>query len=70
MQTRYFAPSIECEGCADSIQKALVRQPGVSQVAVDVPERTVTVEHDPEQVNAEELELLLDAIGFPASAAP
>ena len=69
MQTRYHAPSIECAGCADSIGKALGRQPGVSQVTVDVLEATVTVEHDPEQVNAEELELLLDAIGFPATAA-
>lgn len=66
METVFFAPDIECDACARSIAKVLTRQPGVEQVAVDVPAQTVTVRHDPAQAAPHALATLLDDAGFPA----
>ena len=66
METAFFAPDIACDACARSIVAVLTRQPGVEQVAVDVPAQTVTVRHDPSQAAPDALAALLDDAGFPA----
>ena len=65
MITTYKVPDIECDGCANSIKKALATQRGVQSVSVAVDEKTVTVEHDENQIDSKHLAELLDDIGFP-----
>ena len=66
MQTTFKAPDIECDGCANSIRRALGNVQGVSEVAVDVDAKTVQVTHEGSattQVVAD----ALDRAGFPAA---
>ena len=44
--TTVTAEGIVCGGCANSVKKALLAIPGVSDVGVEVPEKRVTVSHD------------------------
>ena len=59
--------AIECDACANSIQRALGRLAGVRQVAVDVESKTIGVEYDPAQVKESEIQERLALIGFPVS---
>jgi copper chaperone CopZ len=65
MTTTFHAPDIECDGCAASIKKALTGQPGIEQVSVSVPDKTVTVQFG-DAVTKERIAEQLDEIGFPA----
>ena len=40
------AEGLVCGGCANSVKKALLAVPGVSDVTVEVGEKRVTVSHD------------------------
>lgn len=62
--TTVVAPGIECEGCANSIKKALSTLGGVSSVAVDVETKTVSVTHEA-RVSRETITHKLDKAGFP-----
>jgi copper chaperone len=44
--TTVTAEGIVCGGCANSVKKALLAVPGVSDVTVEVGEKRVTVSHD------------------------
>lgn len=44
--TTVTAGGIVCGGCANSVKKALLAVPGVSDVTVEVGEKRVTVSHD------------------------
>jgi copper chaperone CopZ len=67
--TRFSAPDIECDGCANAIKKALGAVAGVSAVAVDVGAKTVAVTHDAGRAPRETVAAALDRAGFPATAA-
>ena len=68
MQTTVFsAPAIQCGGCANAIKKALGAQPGVSEVAVDIESKSVTVIHA-HTISRESLKAALDKAGFPVAA--
>jgi copper chaperone len=66
-QTELTVPDITCGGCANSIKNALGRLDGVTDVQVDVPAKTVTVEHDEELASRQSVIGALDKAGFPAS---
>jgi copper chaperone CopZ len=68
MTTTFHAPDIECDGCAASIRKALSGQPGIEQVTVSVPDKTVTVQFN-DAVTQARIAEQLDEIGFPAKVA-
>ena len=55
METTFTAPGISCQGCANTIEKALGSIPDVSGVSVDVPGKRVTVSHG-DRVGRETLE--------------
>ena len=68
METTFTAPGISCQGCANTIEKALGSIPDVSGVSVDVPEKRVTVRHG-DRVARETLEGALARAGYPAASA-
>lgn len=43
MQIEFTVPTIACEACAEAITKAIQRQDGAAQIAVDVPSKVVTI---------------------------
>lgn len=59
------APEITCEGCANSIKKALGKLDGVGEVAVEVATQKVTVEHGA-NVSREDIVSALDRAGYSA----
>ena len=64
MTTTFSAPDIECDGCANAIKKALGRVDGISDIAVDVDQKTVTVAGD---APTDTVVAALDKAGFPAT---
>jgi copper chaperone CopZ len=65
--TKLTADDISCGACANSIKNALGRLDGVIDVQVDVPTKTVTVEHDEQRATRQAVVETLDKAGFPAS---
>ena len=64
MESTFHAPDIECDGCANSIQRALGRIPGIQNIEVDVPAKNVTVSYDAPATEAT-VKNALDSAGFP-----
>ena len=64
MQSTFLSPDIECEGCANSIKRALGRITGIQGIEVDVPAKMVTVTHE-DQLAAADITSALDKVGFP-----
>ena len=65
--TRFSAPDIECDGCANAIRNAVGRLPGVTVVAVDIEGKQVAVTHEPTTASTDTLIAMLDKAGFPAT---
>lgn len=65
MQTKFYAPDIECDGCATSINRALLGDPGVLEVQVDVPTKLVGIVYDESVVSERAIAVRLEEIGFP-----
>ena len=61
----FKAEGISCHGCAATIKDAL-NSLGVTDVAVDVSAKTVSVRHDP-RIEDAQIEQALKAAGYPAS---
>ncbi len=54
-----------CGGCAASIKNALCKIEGIGQIAVDVENKIVAVEHDEHKISREKIAEKPDDIGFP-----
>lgn len=63
--TTIIAPEITCGGCASSIKKALGNLDGVSDVAVEIETKKVSVKHGA-GVSREDIVNALDRAGFSA----
>ena len=68
MQNEWTAtcPDISCDGCANSIKRALGKLEGVQGVEVTVAEKRVLVRYDANSVSAEQVQNRLEQAGFPA----
>lgn len=66
IETTLKVPDIVCGGCAASIKNALGVIEGVGQIAIDVENKTVAVEHDERTISRKEIADKLDDIGFPS----
>ncbi|WP_422924287.1 heavy metal translocating P-type ATPase [Singulisphaera sp. PoT] len=64
MKSKIQAPNIVCGGCAETIKKALSSVEGVRDVQVDIPSKTVVVEHDEPAMRQDLTAALADA-GYP-----
>lgn len=63
----FKAKGISCHGCAATIERALKAVGGVSDVSVDVAQKTVSVVHDGRSGDSE-LEAALERAGYESSA--
>ena len=66
MENTLHAPDIQCDGCANSIKRALGRIAGIESVEVDVPAKNVTVKYEA-PADLAGIESALDRAGFPVS---
>lgn len=62
--TRFDVPEISCGHCKSSIEGAVAPLQGVSSVAVDVPSKQVTVEHDDTVASQETLVGAIEDQGY------
>lgn len=67
MERVFEVPKIRCEGCAETITRALGRLGGVTTTRVAVADRRVHVEFDPGQVDEQRIRQVLAEAGFPAA---
>ena len=67
MKATFVAPSIKCDGCANSIKQALSKYPGVFGVKVDVATKTVTVLGD-DSVTPANVATAMKQAGHPVAA--
>jgi len=65
--TTLTAPDIVCGGCANAIQRALGKVPGVSEIAVDVDHKTVAVTYEDTATPRDAIIAALDRAGFPVA---
>lgn len=62
------APTMDCEACVKSIQRALSRVPGVHGVSVDLAAKQVSISFDAKHLSAVQVRDSLEAAGFPVEA--
>jgi copper chaperone CopZ/cytochrome c biogenesis protein CcdA len=60
---------IHCDGCERTIQRRLGGTAGIDSVVADHRTDTVTVDHDPNQVDDDRIRELLEEAGFPVTKA-
>lgn len=65
MERVYAVPRIKCEGCVETITRALSGLPGVLATRVTIPSREVRVEFDPIRLPEARVKQALVEAGFP-----
>jgi len=65
METVLKVPKIKCEGCAETITRALHGLAGVTGTRVGIGEKEVRVEFDPARVDERRVRQALAEAGFP-----
>lgn len=65
MEQVFRVPKIRCEGCAETITKALTGLAGVALTRVAIAEKEVRVEFDPQRLDEAGLRRALVDAGFP-----
>ena len=60
-------PNISCGHCVKTIEREVAELAGVTSVAADQAERTVTVAWSDDATSWAAVEALLDEIGYPAT---
>ncbi len=63
-ETVLSVPDVSCEHCVNAINGALKDLPGVETVNTDIPTKTVLLRFDPNKVTMENIEAVLDEIGY------
>jgi copper chaperone len=65
MERVYTVPRIKCEGCVETITRALSGLPGVLATRVTISSREVRVEFDPIRLPEARVKQTLVEAGFP-----
>ncbi len=65
MERVYRVPKIKCEGCVETITKALSGLPGVLATEVRIPAKEVRVEFDAARLEEGRVRQTLVEAGFP-----
>lgn len=61
---------MHCSGCETRVRLALLRREGVQDVLADAKTQHIAVVIDPDRVNVDEVQRLLQAAGFDTTLAP
>ena len=61
-------PDMTCGHCVQTVSGALEPLPGVEDVSVDLPSKTVAVSYDPHRVSLEQIRLVLAEEDYPVAA--
>ena len=59
------APDISCEHCQRAIESAVGALPGVDDVHVAIPTKSVRVRYDPARISRQQIEATMDDEGYP-----
>ncbi len=62
-------PGMTCPACPVTLKKALLKQPGVSAVAVRYPEKKLVVDYDDAKTSSAEIMKDTASVGFPSTVA-
>lgn len=62
-----FNVSMTCENCKKRIEKNIAFEKGVSDMAVDLPEKTVMVVFNPQKTNVGNLQKAFEKLGYTAT---
>jgi copper chaperone len=65
MECVFTVPQVKCEGCVETITKALNGLAGVHATQVTIPAKEVRVDFDPAQLDDGRLRKALAEAGFP-----
>jgi copper chaperone len=65
--TTVTAPDISCAHCKTAIEREIGDLAGVQSVSVDVPNKRVTVAHEPQRVSKADIVSRLDDEGYPVA---
>jgi len=63
MQSKLYVEGMTCSHCESAVKKAVSAINGVTEVAVDLAEKTVTVTHD-ESVTAARIQVEIEEQGY------
>lgn len=66
--TTFTLGGVHCDGCAETIQALLAREPGVRKAEVSFTRKVARVLHDPTRISAAGLSAMIEKAGFHATA--
>jgi copper chaperone len=65
--TTLTAPAISCEHCQRAVEGVVGALPGVHNVHVEIPSKSVQVSYDPARVSRQQIEATMDEEGYPVA---
>jgi copper chaperone CopZ len=65
--TTFTIGGMHCDGCAETIQALLAREPGVRKAEVSLTRKDARVLHDPAQISKAALKAAIEKAGFKAA---
>jgi len=68
IQVKLDVPDISCEHCEKTIVDALCDKPGVQEVTVSIPARSVLLKYDESAITLHDVEAILDEEGYPVAS--
>ena len=66
--TKLIVPDISCGHCERTILETLWPLPGIEQIAVDLPTKSVTVSYDPARIDVDQMSNALADEFYPVAA--
>jgi len=63
-----FDVAMTCENCKKRIEKNIAFEKGVTDMKVDLPEKTVTIQYNTEKTNPEKLMEAIEKLGYDVTA--
>lgn len=66
-ETVEFDVSMTCENCKKRIERTVAFEKGVTDMKVDLPEKTVTVEYRKDKTTLEQVQKAIEKLGYTVS---
>jgi Copper chaperone len=61
-----FVVPLKCETCKNHVERSLAYEKGVTDLIVDVKNKTVTIEYETKKTNPQKLKETIEKLGFKA----